>query len=43
VDEVEQVRTALNLNRDNFYLYGSHGAVYLQWSLPWRIRMISRA
>ena len=23
VDEVEQVRTALGLNKDNFYLYGS--------------------
>jgi proline iminopeptidase len=35
VDEVEQVRTALRLNRDNFFLYGQSwgGLLALEYAL----------
>ena len=34
VEEVEQVRKALNLNKDNFYLLGQSWAGFWRWNMP---------
>lgn len=41
VEEVEQLRQALNLNRDNFYLYGHSwgGALAIQYALKYQLDM----
>ena len=38
VDEVEQVRVALGLDRENFVLSASRGAASSRSSTPWRTR-----